>query len=158
MHNCKIKIMKQTLWLVTFFLATISVVAQEYDQALATELGADELGMKSYVLVILKTGPTSVSDKQQRDSIFAGHMQNIGRMSDAGWLVSAGPIGKNERQYRGIYIFDVRTLEEAEKLVITDPAVASGLLAAEYYPWYASAALPVHKKYHQKIQKKKLIQ
>lgn len=145
------------IFLYLIFLSLVPALnAQQYDQALATELGADELGMKSYVMVILKTGPVVVNEKQQRDSIFAGHMQNIGRMSEAGWLVSAGPIGKNDKQYRGIYIFDVRTVEEAEKLVITDPAVESGLLAAEYYPWYASAALPIHKKYHKKIQKRGL--
>ena len=148
--------MKQTLFSLIFLVIVLALNAQQYDQALATELGADERGMKSYVLVILKTGPVVVNDKQQRDSIFAGHMQNIGRMSEAGWLVSAGPIGKNDKQYRGIYIFDVRTIEEAEKLVVTDPAVKSGVLAAEYYPWYASAALPIHKKYHKKIQKKGL--
>lgn len=148
--------MKQSFLSLTLLLLTLALHAQQYDQALATGLGADELGMKSYVLVILKTGPVVVNDKQQRDSIFAGHMQNIGRMSEAGWLVSAGPIGKNDKQYRGIYIFDVRTIEEAEKLVVTDPAVKSGVLAAEYYPWYASAALPLHKKYHKKIQKKGL--
>lgn len=148
--------MKQTFLSLILLLLTLASNAQQYDQALATELGADERGMKSYVLVILKTGPVVVNDKQQRDSIFAGHMQNIGRMSEAGWLVSAGPIGKNDKQYRGIYIFDVRTIEEAEKLVVTDPAVKSGVLAAEYYPWYASAALPIHKKYHKKIQKKGL--
>lgn len=148
--------MKQLLLGLSLFLAAFASTAQEYDAALAKELGADELGMKSYVLVILKTGPVVVSNKVQRDSIFSGHMKNIGRMSDAGWLVSAGPIGKNDKQYRGIYIFDVRSVEEAEKLVFTDPAVASGVLAAEYYPWYASAALPVHKKYHKKIQKRGL--
>lgn len=148
--------MKQLLLGLSLFLAAFASTAQEYDAALAKELGADELGMKSYVLVILKTGPVVVSNKVQRDSIFSGHMKNIGRMSDAGWLVSAGPIGKNDKQYRGIYIFDVRSVEEAEKLVVTDPAVASGVLAAEYYPWYASAALPVHKKYHKKIQKRGL--
>lgn len=148
--------MKQTLFSLIFLVIVLALNAQQYDHALATELGADERGMKSYVLVILKTGPVVVNDKQQRDSIFAGHMQNIGRMSEAGWLVSAGPIGKNDKQYRGIYIFDVRTIEEAEKLVVTDPAVKSGVLVAEYYPWYASAALPIHKKYHKKIQKKGL--
>jgi uncharacterized protein YciI len=148
--------MKYFILALSIFLATISMMAQEYDQALAQELGADELGMKSYVLVILKTGPAVVSNKEQRDSIFAGHMKNIGRLSEDGWLVSAGPIGKNDKHYRGIYIFDVRTVDEAEKLVVTDPAVASGILAAEYFSWYASAALPVHKKYHKKIQKRGL--
>ena len=148
--------MKQIFILVTVLITVFQSYAQEYDEALAKELGADERGMKSYVFVILKTGPIEIKDKPKLDSIFTGHMKNIGRMSDAGWLVSAGPIGKNERKYRGIYIFDVRTIEEAEKLVNTDPAVSSGVLAAEYYPWYASAALPVHKKYHQKIQKKSI--
>lgn len=146
--------MKRLIFLTVLFISTISSGAQHYDEALAVELGADELGMKSYVLVILKTGDTHIENKQQLDSIFTGHMANIGRMSEAGWLVSAGPIGKNDRKYRGIYIFDVRTIAEAEKLVVTDPAVSSGVLAAEYYPWYALAALPIHKKYHKKIQKK----
>ncbi|MBN2766585.1 MAG: hypothetical protein JXR27_09460 [Paludibacteraceae bacterium] len=142
---------------ILFFVIAVmstSCFAQKFDKRLAKKFGADEYGMKSYVLVILKTGETTISDKQQRDSIFAGHMQNIGRMADAGLLVSAGPIAKNERQYRGIYIFDVKTIAEAETLVSTDPAVTSGLLAAEYFSWYASAALPLHNKYHRRIQKK----
>ena len=142
---------------ILFFVIAImstSGFAQKFDKRLAKKLGADEYGMKSYILVILKTGETTISDKQQRDSIFAGHMKNIGRMADAGLLVSAGPIAKNEQQYRGIYIFDAKTIAEAEILVSTDPAVISGLLAAEYFSWYASAALPLHNKYHKKIQKK----
>lgn len=146
--------MKQSIIILLMTIVTIGCFAQKFDKRLAKKLGADEYGMKSYVLVILKTGETTISDKQQRDSIFAGHMQNIGRMADAGLLVSAGPIAKNERQYRGIYIFDVKTIAEAETLVSTDPAVTSGLLAAEYFSWYASAALPLHNKYHKKIQKK----
>lgn len=146
--------MKYKVLFILIAVISVSCFAQKLDKRLAKKLGADEYGMKSYVLVILKTGETTISDKQQRDSIFAGHMKNIGRMADAGLLVSAGPIAKNERQYRGIYIFDVKTIAEAETLVSTDPAVTSGLLAAEYFSWYASAALPLHNKYHKKIQKK----
>lgn len=146
--------MKYKVLFILIAVISVSCFAQKLDKRLAKKLGADEYGMKSYVLVILKTGKTTISDKQQRDSIFAGHMKNIGRMADAGLLVSAGPIAKNERQYRGIYIFDVKTIAEAETLVSTDPAVTSGLLAAEYFSWYASAALPLHNKYHKKIQKK----
>lgn len=90
--------MKQSIIILLMTIVTIGCFAQKFDKRLAKELEADEYGMKSYVLVILKTGKTTISDKHQRDSIFAGHMKNIGRMADAGLLVSAGPIAKNERQ------------------------------------------------------------
>ena len=61
-----------------------------HDPALAERLGADERGMRSYVLVILKTGPTRVPDGPARDAMFAGHFANMERLSAAGQLVLAG--------------------------------------------------------------------
>lgn len=59
------------------------VVAAEDDgdAGLAQRLGADERGMRQYVLVILKTGPTRVPDGPGRDAMFAGHFANIERLS-----------------------------------------------------------------------------
>ena len=62
-----------------------------FDAALAQRTGADERGMRRYVLVILKTGPTRVPDGEARDAMFAGHMANIGRMAKDGTLALAGP-------------------------------------------------------------------
>ena len=48
--------------------------APAYDAELANKLGADERGMKMYVLCILKTGPQDAEIKgKERDDIFAGH-------------------------------------------------------------------------------------
>jgi hypothetical protein len=44
-------------------------------------------------------------------------------------------------EVRGIYIFDVQTIEEARKLTASDPAVKAGTLVMELHPWYGSAAL-----------------
>ncbi|MGO4770202.1 hypothetical protein ACEN2I_00940 [Flavobacterium sp. W22_SRS_FK3] len=63
---------------------------------------------------------------------------------------------KNDRNYRGIYIFNVATIEEAKALVATDPAIKANLLEAELIPWYATAALQETLKIHEKITKKKL--
>ena len=138
-------------------LACGSVFAQDqnYDERLALKLGADAHGMKNYVLVILKTGDTQMEDKAKRDKIFAGHMENIGKMAEAGKLAVAGPFGKNENAFRGLYIFNVTSMEEAKELVSSDPAVAAGLLKAEYYPWYSSAALNQVNEIHNKIAKEK---
>lgn len=127
-----------------------------YDAALAKEMGADEYGMKGYILVLLKTGTNASTDKQLISESFKGHMENINRLVEAGKLIVAGPMGKNEQQYRGIFILqDVGTLQEARALLQTDPAIKANLLAVELYNWYGSAALPAYLPLSEKISKLK---
>jgi hypothetical protein len=38
--------------------------------------------MKRYVLVILKTGPNDLKDKELRQKYFNGHFENIKRMAE----------------------------------------------------------------------------
>lgn len=114
----------------------------DYDSTLAKKYGADDYGMKNYVLAILKTGSYTTTDKAFIDSCFNGHMANIVRLSNEGKLIVAGPLGNNDKSYRGIFIFNVSTIDEARNLVETDPAINSGLLDVDLYNWYGSAALP----------------
>jgi uncharacterized protein YciI len=159
--------MKTTQYLVavlTLTLAsTVSAVAQmakspempKYDANLAKQFGADDYGMKNYVFCILKTGPNDAKVKgRERDDIFAGHMKNIGRLAAEGKLAIAGPFGDNDKSYRGLFIFNVTTVEEARQLVETDPTVKAGVLIAELTPWYGSASLMATPELHKKIQKK----
>ena len=143
------------LLLVIFFC--LGLTAEEpssYDAELAKRLGADERGMKSYVLCILKTGPKDAEFKgDARKEIFAGHFANIARLAGEGKLAVAGPFGKNDRTWRGLYIFNVATVEEAEQLVVLDPAVKAGVFVYELTPWYGSAAMMVVSETHKKIEK-----
>jgi uncharacterized protein YciI len=126
----------------------------EYDAALAKELGGDENGMKQYVLVILKTGPNDTSVKgKEREDIFAGHMANIGRLADGKKLAVAGPFGKNDKSYRGLFILNVATVEEAQRLADTDPAVKAGVFIVDLIPWYGSASLMATNDIHKRITK-----
>ena len=113
---------------------------QVADPGLAKHLGADERGMRNYVLVILKTGPHRMPDGPARDEMFKGHFANIKRLAGEGKLALAGPFG-DKNEWRGMFIFAVETPEEAEKLVATDPVIRSGEMVAEYHRLYASAAL-----------------
>ncbi len=124
-----------------------------YNKALADSLGADEYGMKTYVLVILKTGPATGISKPVSDSLFKEHLKNIGRLASLGKLVVAGPLRRNDKTYRGIFILNVKTLEEAAELFKTDAAIEAKLLDTESYIWYGSGALPMYLPYHDKIQK-----
>jgi uncharacterized protein len=125
-----------------------------YDAELAKKLGADERGMKMYVLCVLKTGPKDAEVKgKERQDIFAGHFANINKLADEGKLAVAGPFGKNDKTYRGLYIFNVATVEEAEKLVVLDPAVKAGVFVADMTLWYGSASLMATPEIHKKISK-----
>jgi len=110
------------------------------DPTLAKQLGADERGMRHYILAILKTGPKRMPDGKARDEMFAGHFANITRLADAGKLAVAGPFG-DKTDWRGMFVFAVETPEEAAQLVATDPVIQSGEMVAEYHRLYASAAL-----------------
>jgi uncharacterized protein len=151
--------MKKLLFIAFLTVIICEINAQDvnnvYDSTLAKKLGADEYGMKKYILIILKTGTGTAVSREVRDSIFRGHLANIGRLAGIGKLVIAGPLGDNEKSYRGIFIFNVATLAEARELLTTDPAVKAKLLDAELYEWYGSAAIGEYLKVHEKISKQK---
>jgi uncharacterized protein YciI len=149
--------MKHIRWVLALCIA-LPLAAQQpaFDAELAKKLGADERGMKMYVLCILKTGPKDAEIKgDERKQIFAGHFANIGKLADEGKLAVAGPFGKNDKSWRGLYIFNVATIEEAEKLVVLDPAVKAGVFVPELTPWYGTAALMVVNDTHKKLEKPK---
>jgi uncharacterized protein YciI len=126
---------------------------KNYDSVLAKKLNADAYGMKKYYLVLLKTGPTRITEKAKLDSIFTGHMKNIQWLASQNKLVVAGPLGKNDNNYEGIFILNTDNKKEAEAMLETDTAVHSKVLTAEYYVWYGSAALQETFEIHKRIEK-----
>ena len=125
----------------------------QHDEALAQRLGADEYGMRNYVLVILKTGPTRVPDGAERDEMFRGHFANMQRLSKEGVLAHAGPLDGVDG-WRGLFILAVGSIEEAQKHVATDPVIVRGEMVAEYHKHYGSAALMQVREIHEKVAKK----
>lgn len=126
--------------------------AASFDAELAREVGADERGMRRYVLVILKTGPTPVPAGPERDEMFRGHFANMQRLSEEGKLAFAGPLDGVDG-WRGLFILATDDLEEARRLVATDPVVLKGEMVAEYHKHYGSAALMLVRDAHKRIAK-----
>ncbi len=122
----------------------------ERDTALAQELDADEYGMKQYVMAFLKRGPNRDRSPAEAAELQKAHLENIGRMAEEGTLVLAGPF-LDSGDIRGIYIFNVKTIEEAKKLTKSDPAIQAGSLVMELHPWYGSAALMKVTEIHEKL-------
>lgn len=156
------KMVKMTIALLAIFIvSTTSVFAQapekptnpNYDSALAKKLGADERGMREYIMCFLKTGPLTVEDPAKLAELRKGHFGMIGRLAKEGKLILAGPF-TDGGEFRGIYLFDVKTIEEAKKLTETDPSIKEGLFKVEFIKWYGSAALMQVNDTHGKIAKK----
>lgn len=123
-----------------------------YDKALAEKLRGDDYGMKSYFFVILKTGTNLSASKELISESFRGHLNNINRLVEEEKLVVAGPLGKNENNFRGIFILDnVASIEELEEILSTDLAIKNGLLDYEVFTWYGSAALIEYLPFSDKI-------
>ena len=81
----RMKILKLLVFLITCLGFLKPLEAQEnnpkFDSALAARLGADDYGMKQYMLVILKTGDNKTTDKYFIDSCFSAHLRNIEKLT-----------------------------------------------------------------------------
>ena len=124
-----------------------------YNDELATRLGADDYGMRTYVVAFLKAGPSRSQNEEEAAELQRAHLDNIGRLSNEGKLILAGPF-LDGGDVRGIYIFDVANVDEARGLTETDPAIKAGRLTMELHPWYGSAALMQVQEIHRTIAKK----
>lgn len=132
--------------------ASINTSKNSYDSTLAAQYGADAYGMKSYVMAFLYAGPNCNQDSTKAIELQTAHLNNIGRLADAGKLVLAGPFLADD-SLKGIYIFNVTTIAEAKALTETDPAIQAGRLVMELKPWYGSAALMGVNKVHGTLAK-----
>lgn len=149
--------MKKIFSLVMGLLCIFYANAQDksYNEALAKKTGADNYGMKQYVMVFLKKGATTITDTAKVKTLLIGHMKNMGQMVADGKLVVAGPMMDNTG-LEGIFVLNVKTVAEAEALSQTDPAVKAGLFTVECHPWYATAALMEVIGIHNTLEKKKM--
>lgn len=98
-------------------------------------------GMEVYYLGLLTRGPGyTKGETSETKRIQEGHMANINRMADLGALVAAGPI-EGDQDLRGIFVFRVKSAEEARALAAEDPAIKAQRLALELHPWWGPSGV-----------------
>jgi uncharacterized protein YciI len=126
--------------------------ASVFDAELAERLGADQYGMRPYVLALLKSGATPSVDAGTAAELQRAHLANIRAMAERGDLVLAGPF-MSGGELRGLYLFKTDSVEQAEAWTASDPAIQAGALVMELIPWYGSAALLEVPAIHQSISR-----
>lgn len=133
---------------------SISEHRSPLDSLLQT-IESDQYGMQKYIIAYLKKGPNRDRPKEEADALQKAHMENIDRMAAEGKLVLAGPF-LDDGDIRGLYIFNVPTVEEARALTASDPAIQAGSLEMELVPWYGSAAVQGINYLHGRLQTKSI--
>lgn len=99
---------------------------------------------RPYVLVYLVAGERrSEWNDAERAAIQERHMGRIRELVDEGVLLVAGPFGRDNHDpsVRGLFVFDVPSLAEAERLTSTDPAIEAGVLAMRLHRFETDADL-----------------
>ena len=142
--------MKKLIWI--FLIGLFACEPAGYNPQMAEEVGADDYGMRQYVFASLKKGPNRDLSEEEANALQRAHLDNIQRLASEGKLVLAGPF-MDEGDIRGIYIFAVESMEEAEEIANTDPAIQAGSLVMELRPWYGSAALMKINEMHAQVAK-----
>ena len=92
----------------------------KFNQNLATEVGADDYGMKKYTMAFLKRGPNRDLTEEEANNLQRQHLDNIHKMAEDGTLLLAGPF-LDDGDVRGIYIFNIESVEEAQKIADSWP-------------------------------------
>ena len=114
-------------------------------KTLAQSKTEDEFQMKQYFMVFLTRGLNRTQDSATAAKIQEGHLNNITRLFNEKKLILAGPF-LDDGIYRGIFIFDIPTIEEVTQLLLTDPAIHSGRLGYEIHPWYGPGNISIGRK------------
>lgn len=91
--------------------------------------------MMVYYLRLLKKGPLWTADETPDvERLQAEHLAYGQRLRDMGALILNGPL-LDGGDLRGVGVFRVGSLAEAQTLSDADPAVVAGRLASEIHPW-----------------------
>ena len=95
------------------------------------------LKMNTVYLGFLKRGPNRKEgdgSTPEVQELQKAHIANIIRLAETKKLVMAGPFGDNG-DLRGIFVFRVGSLKEAQELAATDPMIKIDRLRLELHPW-----------------------
>lgn len=108
------------------------MVQKEHDAAEQFEVPQD---MTVYYLRLLKRGPIwTAEETPEVERLQVAHLAYGQKLREAGKLILNGPLLDNG-DLRGLGIFRVGSLEEAQTLADADPAVQAGRLISEIHPW-----------------------
>ena len=131
--------MHRKLFVTVLIMAALASLAV----AVAAEKGPTGREMELYYVGLLFRGPAwTPGETPEIMELQKAHLANITRLAESGKLVLAGPF-VDDGDMAGMFVFRVSSLEEAQALCDSDPAVKAGRLRVELHPWYSEKGIAV---------------
>jgi uncharacterized protein YciI len=96
------------------------------------------LNMETVYFGFLQKGPNRKEgdgDMPEIKKLQSAHIANIVRLADMKKMVMAGPFG-DDGELRGIFVFRVASMKEAQDLAATDPMIKIDRLRIDLHPWH----------------------
>jgi uncharacterized protein YciI len=96
------------------------------------------LRLDTFYFGFLKKGPNRKEgdgDTPEIKKLQDDHIANIVRLANLKKMVMAGPFG-DDGDLRGIFVFRVTSMKEAEDLAATDPMIKIDRLRIDLHPWH----------------------
>jgi uncharacterized protein len=91
--------------------------------------------IRQFVMVFY-TRTAEGTGEGDEEEVFAGHLRFLNHLADSGLCPISGPFG-DDKEIRGISIYDSTSVEEVETVVATDPAVVAKWMTVDVRPWWA---------------------
>ena len=129
--------LKCILWPLMMLAAGLSTLSAAETASSPATQPVSAHRMKQYFFVLLRRGPDHSQSKAEAEKIQEQHMAHIRATAESGQLQIAGPFDDEDADWRGILIYDVKTLDEAKALCAADPAVKAGRLVCDVRGWWA---------------------
>lgn len=124
-------------------LATSALAQTATPPAKAPDIGPGGFEMTTYYVGFLYRGLRWTPEQTpETEALQKGHLANIQKLAQEGKLLLAGPF-TDGGDLRGIFVFRVGSMAEAQALAESDPAVKAGRLRLEFHPWYAAKNITV---------------
>lgn len=124
-------------------LATNALAQTATPPARGPDIGPGGFEMTTYYVGFLYRGPKWTPEQTpDTEALQKAHLANIQKLAQEGKLLVAGPF-TDGGDLRGLYVFRVASMAEAQALAETDPAVKAGRLRLEFHPWFAAKNITV---------------
>lgn len=129
----------KNLLLICSLLVSITVFASSEESKAESKPKQENVNQSKpvgYVVGIVKRGDNWEQDSIKAFSLQEKHLNFLAELQKDKKLIASGPLTSSP-DARGLYIFNVKSVREAEVLVSQDEAIKSGWIKMEFHKWDA---------------------